>query len=217
MIVTIDGPAGSGKSSVARLVAQKLNAAFLDTGAMYRAVTLAAMNDEVDLEDENALLNMLESKDFRFDVTDDIMQVAIDEIDATEDIRRPDVTVNVKFIARAACLREKLVNLQRQFANQHKLIVTEGRDQGTVAFPGADHKFFLIADTAERARRRHAELKAKGTEVDINQLEEDIKTRDASDTQRTHSPLKPAEDAIEIDTSRLNLNEVVEKLLSYIQ
>ena len=217
MIVTIDGPAGSGKSSVARLVAKQLGAAFLDTGAMYRAVTLAAMNDGVDLKNENALLTMLNSRDFKFDVSDDVMQVAIDGVDATEDIRRPDVTVNVKFIARAPMLREKLVGLQRQFADEHELIVTEGRDQGTVAFPNADYKFFLIADPAERARRRHVELKAKGTDVDIKQLQEDIQTRDASDTERKHSPLKPAKDAIEIDTTPLDLNGVVNKLLSYIQ
>lgn len=217
MIVTIDGPAGSGKSSVARLVAKQLGAAFLDTGAMYRAVTLAAMNDGVDLKNENALLTMLNSRDFKFDVSDDAMQVAIDGVDATEDIRRPDVTVNVKFIARAPMLREKLVGLQRQFADEHELIVTEGRDQGTVAFPNADYKFFLIADPAERARRRHVELKAKGTDVDIKQLQEDIQTRDASDTERKHSPLKPAKDAIEIDTTPLDLNGVVNKLLSYIQ
>ncbi|MCF7954840.1 MAG: (d)CMP kinase [Phycisphaerae bacterium] len=216
MIITIDGPAGSGKSSVAKIVAEKLNAAFLDTGAMYRAVTLAAMNEGVDLNDETALQAVLDKKKFHFDIAAGTMKVAIDGTDCTEDIRRPDVTANVKFIANAVKVRSKLVHLQRQFANENHNIVTEGRDQGTVVFPHADYKFFLIADPAERARRRHSELTDKGADVDIAKLEEDIRKRDASDENRKHSPLIKADDAIEIDTTPLDLPGVVKTILSVI-
>lgn len=216
MIITIDGPAGSGKSSVAKIVAERLNAAFLDTGAMYRTVTLAAMNECADLKDETALLAVLDKKQFHFDIAGGIMKVAIDAVDCTEDIRRPDVTGNVKYIANAIKIRAKLVELQRQFANENPKIVTEGRDQGTVAFPDADYKFFLIADPAERARRRHLELTEKGTDVDIAKLEEDIRKRDASDENRKHSPLLKADDAIEIDTTPLDLPGVIEAILSAI-
>ena len=217
MIITIDGPAGSGKSSVAKIVAKKLGAAFLDTGAMYRAVTLAAMNEGVDLSDEAALLELAEGKNFHFDISNGSMRVSIDGVDCTEDIRRVDVTNNVKYIAGAVKIRAKLVELQRQFAVENKDIVTEGRDQGTVAFPDADYKFFLEADTAERARRRHAELAEKGIDVDIAELEKDIRKRDISDKKRTHSPLIKADDAIEIDTTPLDLEGVVAKISAYIQ
>ncbi len=213
MIVTIDGPAGSGKSSVAKVIAERLGAAFLDTGAMYRAVTLAAMDGGVDLTDEGALLEVFDKRDFHFDISGSKMVVSIDGADATEDIRRQDVTGNVKYIARASKIREKLVELQRQFANEHEMIVTEGRDQGTVAFADAEFKFFLVADPAERARRRHAELTEKGAEVDIAKLEEDIRLRDASDFEREHSPLAKADDAVEIDTTPLDLPGVVEAIL----
>jgi cytidylate kinase len=216
MIVTIDGPAGSGKSSVAKIVAERLGAAFLDTGAMYRAVTLAAMNEGVELADECALIAILNIKQFHFDISGGSMSVTINGADETTAIRRQDVTGNVKYIARSPLVRGRLVELQRQFANEHEKIVTEGRDQGTVAFPDAEYKFFLVADPAERARRRHAELAGKGTDVDITKLQEDIRKRDASDIEREHSPLIKADDALEIDTTPLDLLGVVEKILSFI-
>lgn len=216
MIVTIDGPAGSGKSSVAKIVAERLGAAFLDTGAMYRAVTLASMNEEVNIKDECALLAILNTKDFHFDISGGGMVVTIDGVDATEEIRRQDVTGNVKYIARSPLVRRRLVELQRQFAKEHDAIVTEGRDQGTVAFADADYKFFLVADPAERARRRHSELAAKGEDVDIVRLEEAILARDTSDAGREHSPLIKADDAVEIDTTPLDLFGVVETILQII-
>jgi cytidylate kinase len=217
MIVTIDGPAGSGKSSVAKVVAERLGAAFLDTGAMYRAVTFATMCEDVDIEDECALLAILNTKKFHFDISGGGMVVTIDGFDATEAIRRQEVTGNVKYIARSPLVRRRLVDLQRQFAEEHDAIVTEGRDQGTVAFPDADFKFFLVADPAERARRRHLELTEKGEDVDIAKLEKDILIRDASDTEREHSPLLKADDAIEIDTTPLDLLGVVEAILLSIK
>jgi len=184
---------------------------------MYRAVTLAAMNEGANLEDEDALLDVLDKKQFHFDISAGIMHVSIDDVDSTEDIRRVDVTNNVKYIANAVRVREKLVELQRQFAQENPKIVTEGRDQGTVVFPDADFKFFLIADPAERARRRHLELNEKGTKVDIAELEKDIRIRDASDENRTHSPLVKADDAVVIDTTQLDLSGVVEAVLSVVK
>lgn len=216
MIVTIDGPAGSGKSTISKLLAKELDATFLDTGAMYRAVTLAAIADDVNLEDEDALFGVLESKEFEFITHNGRMEVKINGIDATEGIRRPDITENIKYIAKAAKIRKKLVDMQRKFAEKHEKIVTEGRDQGTVAFPNADYKFFLIADVEERARRRHAEFTEKGVNIDLKVLENDIRKRDESDTTRKNGPLIKADDAIEIDSTKLDVEAVVKKILQHI-
>ncbi|MBW8035552.1 MAG: (d)CMP kinase [Planctomycetes bacterium] len=216
MIVTIDGPAGSGKSTISKMLAKELGATFLDTGAMYRAVTLAAIADDIDLADEDALFGVLESKQFEFNTHDNQMEVKINGIDATEGIRRPDITINVKYIAKAAKIRKKLVDMQRKFAKKHDKIVTEGRDQGTIAFPNADYKFFLIADVEERARRRHAEFTEKGLNIDLDVLEKDIRKRDESDTTRKNGPLIKAGGAIEIDSTKLDAEAVVKKILQHI-
>ena len=217
LIITIDGPAASGKSTVARLLAEKLGASFLDTGAMYRAVTLAAMQAGVDMSDEEKLLEVLETGKFQFAVKEGKMTVCIDGVDITEQIREPKVTANARYIASAAKLREKLVRMQREFAAGEGKIVTEGRDQGTVAFPDADIKFYLTADSAERARRRQVELQAQGDDESLEQIQRDIEERDKSDENRTVGPLRQASDAVEIDTTDLGIEEVVEKLLRYVK
>ena len=157
LIITIDGPAASGKSTVARMLAERLDASFLDTGAMYRAVTLAAMQAGADMSDEEQLLNVLDKRNFRFTVKNNKMIVSIDGVDVTDKIRSPEVTANAKHIASSPKVRERLVEMQREFAAGEDKIVTEGRDQGTVAFPGAYLKFYLTATPAERARRRAME------------------------------------------------------------
>jgi cytidylate kinase len=154
---------------------------------------------------------------FLFVVKDARMIVHIDSLEVTEDIRRPDVTANVHYVASSPRLRSRLVEMQRDFADAHEKIVTEGRDQGTVAFPHADFKFFLTADEAERARRRQAELAAKGKAPDAAETLNAIAQRDKSDQNRTVGPLKPAADAIMIDTTQLSIEQVVEKVLSYVQ
>jgi cytidylate kinase len=221
LIITIDGPAASGKSTVARLVAQRLGASFLDTGAMYRAATLAAMRASVDMNDEKKLLNVLDNTKFQFAAEEGKMAVRIDGVDVTGQIRRPEVTANARYIALAAKLRAKLVQMQRQFAAGEEKIITEGRDQGTVAFPNADIKFFLIADVAERAGRRQAQLRAEGDAESLdNPLEKTqkaIEERDKSDESRKIGPLKPAGDAIIVDTTGLAIEEVLEKLLDCIE
>jgi len=217
LVITIDGPAASGKSTVARLLAGELGASFLDTGAMYRAVTLAAMQAGVDLTDQEKLLDVAETTEFHFSVEEGEMTVKIDGVDVTERIRTPQVTANARHIASAAKVREKLVQMQRQFAAGRQKIVTEGRDQGTVAFGDADMKFYLTADAVERARRRQTELRAKGGDESIEQIKEAIEERDRSDENRTVGPLKPASDAIVIDTTNLSIEQVVEKLLDCVK
>jgi len=217
LVITIDGPAASGKSTAARLLARKLGVSFLDTGAMYRAVTLAAMQDGVDLNDEKKLLSVTKTHEFQFSVKDDKMTVCIDGTDITEQIRNPQVTANARFIASAPKVRDKLVQMQRQFAESQKKIVTEGRDQGTLAFEDADIKFYLTADLAERARRRQAELRIKSGCESLEQIQKAIEERDKSDQKRAFGPLKPAEDAIVVDTTNLSIEEVVEKLLVYMK
>ena len=216
-IITIDGPAGVGKSTVARMLAKELSAVFLDTGASYRAVTVAAMNAEIDLSDTPAVLEMVDRTVFDFKHEGDVLKVAINGQDATFAIREPQITENVKHIAGQPQLRSRLVELQKKFAAQFDKVVTEGRDQGTVVFPEAQFKFFLIADPKERTRRRHEELKAAGKEMDFDALHEQITQRDASDQNRTVSPLKPAEDAIHIDTTNIDAAGVVNRMLEVIK
>jgi cytidylate kinase len=217
LIITIDGPAASGKSTVARLLAERLGASFLDTGAMYRAVTLAAIQAGVNMSDEEKLLDVLDKRKFQFAVKKNKMVVSIDGVDVTEQIRRPEVTANAQHIASAVKMREKLVEMQRQFVEGCDKIVTEGRDQGTVAFPNADIKFYLTAQTTERARRRQAELKACGCYESLEQIQKAIEKRDKSDQRRSVGPLKMSRDAVVIDTTDLSIEEVVEKLLGYVQ
>jgi len=222
LIVTIDGPAASGKSTAARLLSQKLGASFLDTGAMYRAVTLAAMQSGIDLKNEQELLEVIQKSEFQFREQKGEMKVCINGIDVTEQIRSPQVTANARYIASAPKVREKLVQMQRKFAAEQQSIVTEGRDQGTVAFGDADIKFFLTAESIERARRRQAELRTKGgvenlEQIALPQIQKAIEERDKSDRNRTVGPLKPAGDAIVVDTTNLSIEQVVEKLLSHVK
>jgi cytidylate kinase len=212
LVVTIDGPAGSGKSTVARRAAERLGATFLDTGAMYRAITLAAVRDGVDLNDEERLAEVVRRHRFEFEAAGGTMLVRVDGEDVTESLRDPELTAKVRHAAGAARVREQLVAMQRAFAARHEKIVAEGRDQGTVVFPGARAKFYLTADPAERARRRAAELEAKGAAVDPEQIRRAIEARDRSDESRTVGPLKPADDAVTIDTTGLSIEQVVERV-----
>lgn len=217
LIITIDGPAGVGKSTVAQLLAQRLGIAFLDTGAMYRAVTLAAMQKKADFSDKNQLLEVLRQTDLQFGIEQGRMKVIADGVDVTEQIRGRRVTANVRHVAEAPKLRHELVQMQRRFAEEYERIVTEGRDQGTVAFGDADFKFFLTADLAERAGRRQRQLAQDGEEMDIEKIQAEIARRDASDQSRTVGPLTPAADAIIIDTTDMNVQGVVEKILGHIK
>lgn len=217
LIVTIDGPAASGKSTVAHRVARALNGTFLDTGAMYRAVTLLAMNTRTDLSDERALIQLVEENQLSFTPAGQRLVVLINQQDVTEQLRDPEVTANIRYVAEARGIRTLMVRQQRALALKYQRVVTEGRDQGTVAFPDAQVKIFLTADPQERARRRQTELKAAGIQQDLDTLLKAVKTRDLSDQQRRVGPLMPADDAIHLDTTRLTLDEVVQAILKIIE
>ncbi len=217
LVITIDGPAASGKSTMARLLAERLGATFLDTGAMYRAVTLAAVRDRVDLSDEEQLARVVERHRFDFEAVRGKMRVQIDGDDVTEAIRDKELTAQVRYAASAGGVREKLVEMQRAFARRHRQVVTEGRDQGTVVFPDATIKFFLTAGAAERARRRKEELDAKGLPADLEQIREAIEARDRSDENRAVGPLKAAPDAIRVDTTGLSIEEAAERFYHHVE
>jgi cytidylate kinase len=207
MIVTIDGPAGSGKSSAARELARRLGFEFLDTGAMYRAVAYAALRDGVRLDDGPELDAWLAG--LRLEAPPGI--VRLDGEDIAGRIRTPEVTDAASRIAVLSAVRRYLVHIQRQAAAGRDL-VTEGRDQGSVVFPDAERKFFLVADRVERARRRHRELLARGVALTLEDVLRDQDERDRRDAGRDLAPLKPAPDAFILDSTDLTPDQVVEHL-----
>ncbi len=216
-VITIDGPAGAGKSTIARMLAERLGAVFLDTGAMYRAVTAAAMERRTDLEDVRALQKVMETTAFRFEHDGPVLRVFVNDRDFTDRIREPEVTEKVRYVACQGMLRGKLVQMQRDFAARFPKVVTEGRDQGTVAFPEAQWKFFLEADAAERARRRQKDLAAVGKQVSLEELQALILSRDASDLNRSVGPLVATAAALHIDTTPISAEQVVDKILQIIR
>ena len=217
LLITIDGPAGAGKSTVAKALAKRIGASFLDSGSIYRAVTLAVMKNQCGFEDEEKIIEVMKQSNFEFKAEDTKMRVWIDGAEVTEEIRLPEVTQNVHWVANRANLRKRIVAMQRAFAAREEKIVTEGRDQGTVAFIDADFKFYITAELDERARRRSSDLHAMGEEKDLQDIAESIAVRDDKDKNRDAGPLRPADDAIMIDTTELNVEQVVEKLLEHIE
>ena len=215
MIIAIDGPAGSGKSTIARLIAKDKGLIYLDTGAMYRLVTLKALNEGI--LGNNDLNYLEEIKKLLDNLNIDIKENGfyLDNVDVSEEIRKPIVSENVSDVAAIREVREKMVDLQRKFS-ESKNVILDGRDIGTVVFPNADLKIFLIADAKERAKRRYKELAEKGENVEIEEIYENILKRDKIDSTRKESPLKKAEDAIEVDTTSKNIEEVKNEILRMI-
>lgn len=204
MIITIDGPAGAGKSSAARLLAQRLDYQVLDTGAMYRAVTLAALNAHLDLNHQDSLARLLET--LHLDLPPG--QVLLNGIDIANLIRTPEITAASGLIASSPVVRRRLVEWQREIARDRDM-VCEGRDQGTLVFPIALCKFFLVADPVERARRRHRELSARGESITLEEVLEAQAARDQRDAARDIAPMVPAADALLLDSTHHTLEEVV--------
>ena len=211
MIIAIDGPAGSGKSTIAKLIAKDIGLVYLDTGAMYRLVTLKALKDGI-LGNLDKIIKMLDN--LNIDIKENGFY--LDEIDVSEEIRKPIVSENVSDIAAIREVREKMVDLQRKFS-ESKNVILDGRDIGTVVFPNADVKIFLVADAKERANRRYKELVAKGENVRIEEIYENILKRDEIDSTRKESPLKKADNAIEVDTTSKNIEEVKNEILNIVR
>lgn len=216
-IVAIDGPAGAGKSTVTRQVADRLGLLYLDTGAMYRAVTWYILESGIAIEDEAHIAQALDNCQIRLEPQADSPQcrVWVNQHDVTQAIRSPDVTAKVSTVAAFSAVRQFLVQQQQDYGAAGGL-VAEGRDMGTQVFPQADVKIFLTASVAERARRRKLDLEKQGYEVDLSQLEAEIAKRDQQDSTRALSPLQKAEDAIEIQTDDLTIEDVVHKILSHV-
>jgi len=218
MIIAIDGPAASGKSTVAREVAKRLGYKYIDTGAMYRAVTWKALREKMDITKEDALTALTRGVEITIsDLKNTHYTVTIDGEDVTEAIRSPKVSAAVSTVSKVNGVRAALVKKQRSFANQYPDMVVEGRDVGTVVFPDAELKVFLTASAAERARRRQRELKEKGHKVEVATVERDIITRDKIDTTRAVSPLMKAPDAKVIDTTGKTIGQVVQEIIDLVK
>ena len=215
--IAIDGPASSGKSTVAKIIAKDLGYTYLDTGAMYRAATYIALRNQISPDEPSQLLELLEQYPISFGRAETGEQlVFVGDVDVTNPIRENEVTNAVSAFAAIPAVREKLVGLQQEIAQQGG-IVMDGRDIGTVVLPQAELKIFLVASVDERAERRYKENLSKGIETDLETLKEEIAARDYKDSHRETSPLKQAEDAIYLDTTGLSILEVVEKFKSEAQ
>lgn len=217
MIITIDGPAGSGKSTTARKLAARLGIPYLDTGAMYRAVTLAALDAGVDLRNEAALTRLAQTEDYQLDLGPTHIRVTLHGRDVTEEIRSMHVNDHTPFIAGSPGVRHVLIAKQREIGQRVGSMVTEGRDQGTAAFPDADLKFFLDAAVEKRAERRLHELLADGEDVTLEQVLANLQHRDRTDSERPVAPLCIPPGAIRIDTTHLSINEVLDEILGHLR
>lgn len=212
LIIAIDGPAASGKSTTARLVAVELGYTYIDTGAMYRAVTLAALQQGLDPGDEEGITSLARNLSISFEPRPDGgNRTLLDGVDVSEKIRHPDVAANVSQVSSWRGVREAMVALQRKIAGRGGCVL-DGRDIGTVVFPDAELKIFLVADIEQRARRRLNDLKASGIRTELESVADDLQTRDRKDSTRSESPLRAAEDAIHIDTSGLSIAEQVDEV-----
>lgn len=211
MMVAIDGPASAGKSTVAKILANELGYIYCDTGAMYRALTYEALQQTIDLENEEALLNLLKRSTISFEPTEKNQKVYVNNEEVTEAIRQPDVTNSVSVVAAHGQVRKELVKRQQKIADKGG-VVMDGRDIGTTVLPKAEVKIFLIASVKERAERRYKENRLNGIDTPLAILKKEISDRDYKDSHRASSPLTKAEDAILLDTTNLDIQQVVGKI-----
>ncbi|PIE95850.1 (d)CMP kinase [Bacillus fungorum] len=213
--IAIDGPAAAGKSTVAKVVAKKLSYVYIDTGAMYRTLTYAALEQKVDIENEEQLMEVVKNVNIEFQQGENTQLVFLNGQDVSEVIRTPEVTNRVSIVAKHRLVREEMVRRQQELAEKGG-VVMDGRDIGTHVLPDAEVKIFMLASVEERAERRHLENMNKGFDSNLEQLKEEIAQRDKLDSEREVSPLKKAEDALELDTTSLSIEEVVQKIMSIV-
>lgn len=214
-IVAIDGPAGAGKSTIAKLVAKKLDFIYIDTGAMYRAIALQALTLGI-IDDQVAIEEMSSKIKITFQVDNDSNLVFIDGKNVTEEIRTPEVSNKASYVSGFAGVRNAMLVQQRELGNTGNVIM-DGRDVGTCIFPNADVKVFLTASSIERARRRYIELVAKGQTIDLAELQKEIDSRDKADSERAIAPLKKADDAVEIDSTKLSIQQTVDMIVDLVK
>lgn len=213
LIITLDGPAGAGKSTVAWSLAKRLGLEFLDTGAMYRGLSAKCVERGIDpVAEDYAVVELARHSEFRFDWTQDPPRLTVGGTDVTDRLRDSDVTGQVSDVAAIGGVRQVMVREQRRMGSEHPRLVTEGRDQGSVVFPNAEVKFYLDASSSVRAKRRAEQLRAAGKKADLKQIRENILERDRKDSSRKDAPLICPEDARRIDTSDMTLEEVVDLL-----
>ena len=210
--IAIDGPCGAGKSTLAKALAKKLNIYYLDTGSMYRAVAYAATRLGVDISDEQAVEKLVETIDLHTVFEDGVQKLLLNGEDIMQYIRTPEISRAASDVSAYACVRIKLVAMQREVAGNYD-VVLDGRDIGTFVLPDAKYKYFVTADPKERARRRHAELVCKGINKDLECVLQEMETRDRNDSTRCLAPLKQAEDAKLVDTTNMDIEEVVGVIL----
>ena len=218
MQVAIDGPASAGKSTVAKIIAKKLSFVYIDTGAMYRACTVIARDNKIDYGDEDAILKAIDKTGIEFKAVNGEQKVYAGNKDISLEIRTPEISANVSQVSALAGVRKKMVSLQRKMAGQTNVIM-DGRDIGTTVLPNAEVKIFLVASAHSRAQRRLLDLKQRGIHSDktVDEIEKDIANRDYKDSHRKISPLKKARDAIEIDTTNMTIDQVVNTILKKIK
>ncbi|MDG6099795.1 (d)CMP kinase [Alteromonas sp. ZYF713] len=214
-VVTVDGPSGAGKGTLSALIAEKLGWHLLDSGAIYRVLAVAAMHHDLPVDDESAVVPLASGLDVSFEIDNEQRRVVLEGEDVTDDIRTEEVGAVASQIASLARVREALLRRQRAF-QQDPGLVADGRDMGTVVFPDANVKLFLTASAEARAERRYNQLKDKGLDVNIARLLTDIKARDDRDANRSIAPLVPAEDAVVIDSTDLDINQVFESAMEII-
>lgn len=215
-VITIDGPSGAGKGTASTLLAKKLGWHFLDSGAIYRVLAVASLHHQIPADDEIGLLPLASGLDVNFETTDNGVRVILEGEDVSDTIRTEEVGATASKIASLPSIREALLRRQRGF-KQAPGLVADGRDMGTVVFPEAQVKIFLTASAEERADRRFKQLKDKGHDVSILRLLDDIKARDERDANRTVAPLVPAKDALVLDSTELNVEQVIEKIERFIE
>ena len=216
-VVAVDGPAGSGKSTVAKILAEKLNFLYIDTGAMYRALTFKALEKKLNLNNKKAIIDLSNNTKIELKRVDNSLKVYLDSEDVSSQIRTQEVTRNVRLIASIEEVRHNMVKLQRSLGTSRNGSVLEGRDIGTVVFPDAKYKFYLDATVDVRADRRFKELKEKGVSTSLQEVRNDVVVRDKSDMTRKVGPLKKADDAVLVDTTGLTIDEVVNKLSELVR